>query len=106
MQTQTLAEFVGRFGQEGAAQALGASQAAISKALRSKRLIIVAPAMGGGFEATELKRFPSGGGRPRAVPSVPMATSSADLEPILPSDSHIRQCADTAVQASSMGAEQ
>lgn len=33
-------------------------------------------------------------------------TSSADLEPILPSDSHIRQCADTAVQASSMGAEQ
>ncbi|NDZ06749.1 hypothetical protein G3I72_00240 [Pseudomonas aeruginosa] len=46
MQTQTLAEFVGRFGQEGAAQALGASQAAISKALRSKRLIIVAPAMG------------------------------------------------------------
>lgn len=28
-------------------------------------------------------------------------TSSADLEPILPSDSHIRQCADTAVQASS-----
>ncbi|WP_181263117.1 Cro/CI family transcriptional regulator [Pseudomonas aeruginosa] len=49
MQTQTLAEFVGRFGQEGAAQALGASQAAISKALRSKRLIIVAPAMGGRF---------------------------------------------------------
>ncbi len=29
------------------------------------------------------------------------STSSADLEPILPSDSHIRQCADTAVQASS-----
>lgn len=28
-------------------------------------------------------------------------TSSADLEPILPSDSRIRQCADTAVQASS-----
>ncbi|GLE86505.1 hypothetical protein VNPA120661_68410 [Pseudomonas aeruginosa] len=28
--------------------------------------------------------------------------SSADLEPILPSDSHIRQCADTAVQASSV----
>ncbi|MFH0000356.1 hypothetical protein [Pseudomonas aeruginosa] len=27
--------------------------------------------------------------------------NSADLEPILPSDSHIRQCADTAVQASS-----
>ncbi|TEG22478.1 hypothetical protein IPC1343_03480 [Pseudomonas aeruginosa] len=26
---------------------------------------------------------------------------SADLEPILPSGSHIRQCADTAVQASS-----
>ncbi len=31
---------------------------------------------------------------------------SADLEPNLPSDSLIRQCADTAVQASSMGAEQ
>lgn len=30
------------------------------------------------------------------------STSSADLEPILPSDSHIRQCADTAVQASSV----
>ncbi len=33
-------------------------------------------------------------------------TSSADLEPILPSDSHLVQCADAAVQASSMGAEQ
>lgn len=31
----------------------------------------------------------------------PELASSADLEPILPSDSHIRQCADTAVQASS-----
>ncbi|HBP1256768.1 TPA: helix-turn-helix transcriptional regulator [Pseudomonas aeruginosa] len=31
---------------------------------------------------------------------------SADLEPILPSDSHLVQCADAAVQASSMGAEQ
>lgn len=30
------------------------------------------------------------------------STSSADLEPILPSGSHIRQCADTAVQASSV----
>ncbi len=30
-----------------------------------------------------------------------LTTSSADLEPILPSDSRIRQCADTAVQASS-----
>lgn len=29
------------------------------------------------------------------------STSSADLEPILPSDSHLVQCADAAVQASS-----
>ena len=33
-------------------------------------------------------------------------TSSADLEPILPSESRLGQCADAAVQASSMGAEQ
>lgn len=37
----------------------------------------------------------------RAIGGLDRATSSADLEPILPSDSHIRQCADTAVQASS-----
>lgn len=34
------------------------------------------------------------------------STSSADLERILPSDSHLVQCADAAVQASSVGGEQ
>ncbi|ASM87239.1 hypothetical protein BWR11_23420 [Pseudomonas aeruginosa] len=37
----------------------------------------------------------------RAIGGLDRATSSADLEPILPSDSHLVQCADAAVQASS-----
>ncbi len=37
----------------------------------------------------------------RAIGGLDRATSSADLEPIRPSGSHIRQCADAAVQASS-----
>lgn len=69
MTGQSLSAFVDQYGQEGAAQALGSSQAAISKALKAGRLIIVIPSKGGGFEAAELKRFPSGGRR-QAAPAL------------------------------------
>lgn len=56
-----LADFVGQYGQEEAAKRLGTSQAAISKAVRSGRHIIVRSSPDGRFEAFELKAFPSSG---------------------------------------------
>ncbi|NWL48381.1 hypothetical protein DM819_21565 [Pseudomonas hunanensis] len=63
-----LADFVGRHGQEEAAKKLGTSQAAISKAIRSGRKIVVRSRVGGSLEAFELKSFPCSGSvsRPRA----------------------------------------
>ncbi|QVE15712.1 Cro/CI family transcriptional regulator [Pseudomonas cichorii] len=56
-----LAEFVSTHGQSEAAKALGATQAAISKAARSGRHIFVQKKPCGAFEAVELRGFPSGG---------------------------------------------
>lgn len=89
-----LADFVGQHGQEEAAKRLGTSQAAISKAIRSGRQILVRSRAGGRLEAFEVKSFPSGGAadRPRA-----------DLELIMSSIVGLAEPTDVAVQASSIG---
>ena len=69
-----LQEFVERHGQEETAKALGSSQAAISKAVRSGRIILVSEIQPGLFQGLELKGFPSGGDR---------ETPRLDLEEIL-----------------------
>ncbi|WP_448682615.1 Cro/CI family transcriptional regulator [Pseudomonas nicosulfuronedens] len=98
MTGQTLSDFVERYGQEGAAKALGLSQAAISKALKTRRSILIITSQAGGFEAVELKRFPSGGRRLFSAPDLHefilgrgIANISADLEEIVPTGSQLHQ---------------
>ncbi|WP_313462518.1 Cro/CI family transcriptional regulator [Pseudomonas nitroreducens] len=104
MTGQTLSDFVDRHGQEGAAKALGLSQAAISKALKARRVILIISSQDGGFEAAELKRFPSGGRRPFSAPDLQawgIGNISADLEEIVPVASQPEQSSKPAVQTSS-----
>ncbi|WP_440467142.1 Cro/CI family transcriptional regulator [Pseudomonas sp. YH-1] len=111
MTGQTLSAFVDRYGQEGAAKALGLSQAAISKALKAQRIILIIQSQGGGFEAAELKRFPSGGGRSCLAPD-PMAfmpshfasNSSGEHGEIVELPGLPAQSDNDAVQTSSTGA--
>ena len=58
-----LYEFVDMHGQDEAAKVLGSSQAAISKAIKSGRLILISEERPGCFTGVELKGFPSGGYR-------------------------------------------
>lgn len=58
-----LHEFVDRHGQDEAAKVLGSSQAAISKAIKAGRLILISEDRPGCFAGVELKGFPSGGDR-------------------------------------------
>lgn len=92
-----LADFVGQHGQEEAAKKLGTSQAAISKAIRSGRQILVRSRAGGRLEAFELKSFPCSGAvdRPRA-----------DLELIMSSIFGLAESTEVAVQPSSIRAVQ
>ena len=59
MKKITLAAFVKDVGQTAAANALGVSPPAISKALSRKRLIDVTEHADGSFTAQEIKPFPS-----------------------------------------------
>ncbi|HIE2291820.1 TPA: hypothetical protein ACXK46_006517 [Pseudomonas aeruginosa] len=71
--------------QKAIAKAVGSSQSTINRASHGKDI-----------------RFSTGALIIELAESLEKTASSADLEPILPSDSHIRQCVDTAVQASSV----
>ena len=92
MNTVPLAEFVVLHGQGEAAKALGTTQAAISKAVKTGRYIYVQKKTGGGFEAVELKGFPSGGCLDRGRP---------DLENIVSMIAPIAQHPGGSVQTSS-----
>ncbi|AOX38032.1 hypothetical protein ACP0KH_11900 [Pseudomonas aeruginosa] len=106
MKDVPLSEFLGaktfRAKQKEVAGALGITQSAVSQMARSGRRVFVRVIDGQVVGAFEIKAVPS-----NSRISLPAScceawtAGSADLEPILPSDSHIRQCADTAVQASS-----
>lgn len=87
-----LHEFVDKHGQDEAAKALGASQAAISKAIKSGRLILVSEERPGFFTGVELKGFPSGGDREKARP---------DLEEIVSQLTRLAQSSEAAVNSSS-----
>ncbi|WP_395599574.1 Cro/CI family transcriptional regulator [Pseudomonas sp. A1437] len=63
-----LSSFVQGRSQEEAAKSLGASQAAICKALKTGRIIFVTEEPSGSFTAIELKGFPSGGSSEKARP--------------------------------------
>jgi hypothetical protein len=56
-----LEEFAIEKGQTAAAQLLGMSQGALSKAIRMKRHIVVERHPDGSFSATEMRPFPSQG---------------------------------------------
>lgn len=79
-----LADFVGQHGQEEAAKRLGTSQAAISKAVRSGRHILVRGLPEGRFEAFELKAFPSSGHQvaPRPDLELIMSVFAGFAEPL------------------------
>jgi Cro len=66
MSTTTLSDFVHPLGQAEAARMLGSSQVAISKALKSERLIVVSALPDGSVSSFEIKPFPSGGDRDKA----------------------------------------
>lgn len=89
-----LHEFVDRHGQDEAAKVLGSSQAAISKAIKSGRLILVSEDQPGCFSGFELKGFPSGGDREKP---------RLDLEEILSQITKVGQSAVGAVNTSSVG---
>ncbi|WP_312272259.1 Cro/CI family transcriptional regulator [Pseudomonas sp.] len=59
MAHMTLAQFVEAVGQQGAAEALGVNQSAISKALRKGREIFVKRSGKGKYTAHEVRPFPS-----------------------------------------------
>jgi hypothetical protein len=67
MEPVRFSDFVDAQGQEQAARSLGVSQAAISKALSSGRLIFVIPSAGGVCTAIELKEFPATTPRPEGL---------------------------------------
>lgn len=87
-----LSEFVGLHGQGEAAKVLGTTQAAISKAVRTGRYIFVQQKSAGGFDAVEIKGFPSGGCSERGRP---------DLEDIVSVIAPIAKHPSGSVQASS-----
>lgn len=87
-----LHEFVGQHGQDEAAKALGSSQAAISKAIKSGRLILISEARPGFYTGVELKGFPSGGDREKP---------RLDLEEILIQITRLGQPYESAVNPSS-----
>ncbi|MBO0369260.1 hypothetical protein GIB23_19465 [Pseudomonas putida] len=92
-----LREFVELHGQEKAAKALGSSQPAISKAVRSDRLILISESAPGFFAGVELKGFPSGGdGEKRRL----------NLEEILSQITSVSQSDHSAVDPSSIGGAQ
>ncbi|MBP6952982.1 MULTISPECIES: Cro/CI family transcriptional regulator [Pseudomonas] len=87
-----LHEFVDQHGQDEAAKVLGSSQAAISKAIKSGRLILVSEDQPGRFSGFELKGFPSGGDREKP---------RLDLEEILGQIAKVSQSTGGAVNPSS-----
>ncbi|MBM0211847.1 Cro/CI family transcriptional regulator [Pseudomonas syringae group genomosp. 3] len=87
-----LSVFVQDKGQDEAAKLLGSSQAAICKALKSGRLILVHEDHPGIFSAIELKGFPSSGLSQKARPN---------LEQIVEQISRFGKGLGVAVQASS-----
>lgn len=74
-----LQKFVEKHGQEETAKALGSSQAAISKAVRSGRLILVSEIQPGLFQGLELKGFPCGGDR--ETPRLDLAEILSQIAP-------------------------
>lgn len=56
---KTLTEFVDEKGQTKAAELLGMSQGALSKAMGRKRVVYVQELEGGGYQAEEVRPFPS-----------------------------------------------
>lgn len=89
-----LHEFVDKHGQDRAAKVLGSSQAAISKAIRSGRVILISEAQPGYFTGVELKGFPSGGDREKP---------RLDLEEILSQITKNGESADGAGDSYSVG---
>lgn len=89
-----LHEFVDRHGQDEAAKVLGSSQAAISKAIKSGRLILISEDRPGCFTGVELKSFPSGGDREKP---------RLDLEEILSQITRAGETTVGAVNSSSIG---
>lgn len=89
-----LADFVGQHGQGAAAKKLGVSQAAISKAIRSGRHVLVWSHACGSLDAIELKPFPCGGAR---------ESLSADLELIMSAMAGLEEPPEVAVDPSSIG---
>ena len=88
----SLSAFVDDKGQDEAARLLGSSQAAICKALKTGRLILVHEEPLGGFSALELKGFPSSG---------PSQKPRPDLEQIVCQISDFSKTLERAVQPSS-----
>lgn len=82
-----LSIFVEAKGQDEAARFLGSSQAAISKALKSGRLILVSEESPDVFSAVEFKGFPASG---------PSQKPRPDLEEIVLRISNIVKSADDA----------
>lgn len=87
-----LSAFVDDKGQEEAAKSLGSSQAAICKALKSGRLILISEDEPGIYSALELKSFPSSG---------PSQKPRPDLEQIVRQIARVGQGLDVAVHSSS-----
>ncbi|WP_124427589.1 Cro/CI family transcriptional regulator [Pseudomonas orientalis] len=92
-----LHEFVDRHGQDEVAKVLGSSQAAISKAIKAGRLILISEERPGCFTGVELKGFPSGGDREKP---------RLDLEEILSQIIRVGESTVGAVNPSSSGAAQ
>lgn len=88
-----LHEFVDLHGQDEAAKVLGSSQAAISKAIKAGRLILISEEHPGCFTGVELKGFPSGGDREKP---------RLDLEEILSQITKVGESDVGAVDASSI----
>lgn len=87
-----LSAFVDDKGQDEAAKLLGSSQAAICKALKSGRVILVSEDQPGAFSGLELKGFPSSG---------PSQKPRPNLEQIVEQIASLRQGLSVAVNPSS-----
>lgn len=88
-----LSAFVEGKGQDEAAKLLGSSQAAICKALKTGRLILVHEGAPGSYSALELKGFPSSG---------PSQKPRPDLEQIVVQISGLGKALGGAVNPSSV----
>jgi len=100
MSSVHLKEFAGERGQPEAAQLLGVTQGALSKALRVGRRIVVTTHDDGSFSAEETRSFPARTGEARKRPSN-SPTLNANLRLISLPD----QSVDPAVNASSTSAD-